>query len=80
MFLNDRSLTNEKDGLSNALNLTNQDFYVHLMDEKIKKTIASLQAVPSLSCAHFDFPPFIWPARQASIQVFDCARSGSFNH
>ena len=28
MFLNDRSLTNQKDGLSNQLNLTNQDFYV----------------------------------------------------
>ena len=33
MFLNDRSLTNQKDGLSNQLNLTNQDFYVRLVDE-----------------------------------------------
>ena len=43
MVLNDRSLTNEKDGLSNSLNLTNQDFYVRLVDEKNKEqTIASL--------------------------------------
>ena len=33
MFLNDRSLTNQKNGLSNQLNLTNQDFYVRLVDE-----------------------------------------------
>ena len=34
MVSNDRSLTNQKDGLGNLLNLTNQDFYVRLMDEK----------------------------------------------
>ena len=28
------------------------------------KTIASLQAVPSPSLAHFDFPPFLRPATQ----------------
>ena len=40
-LLNDRSLTNQNDGLSNSLNLrTNQDFYVRLVDEKTK-TIAS---------------------------------------
>ena len=37
MFSNDRSLTNQKDGLSNSLNLTNQDFYVRLVDEKKKQ-------------------------------------------
>ena len=47
-----------------------QDFYVRLVDEKTKKTIASLQAVPSASRAsppraHFDFPPFLRPATQA---------------
>ena len=58
MISNDRSLTNQKDGLGNSLNLTNQEFYVHLVDEKkTKKTIASLQAVPFPSRAHFDFPP-----------------------
>ena len=36
MVLNDSSLTKEKDGLSNLLNLTNQDFYVRLVDEKNK--------------------------------------------
>ena len=36
MVLNDRSLTNQKDGLGNLLNLTNQDFYVRLVDEKNK--------------------------------------------
>ena len=34
MVSNDRSLTNQKDGLDNSLNLTNQDFYVRLVDEK----------------------------------------------
>ena len=34
--LNDRS-TNQMDGLSNSLNLTNQDFYVHMVDEKNKE-------------------------------------------
>ena len=57
MVSNGRSLTNKKDGLGNLLNLTNQDFYVRLVDGKTKKTIASLQAVPSPSRAHFDFPP-----------------------
>ena len=71
MVLNERSLTSQKDGLRNSLNLTNQDFYVRLADEKKKKkTIASLQAVPPPSCsspslAHFDFPPFLRPATQA---------------
>ena len=66
MVLNDRSLTNEKDGLSNSLNLTNQDFYVRLVDEKNKEqTIASLQVVPSPSLPHFEFPLFLRPATQA---------------
>ena len=34
MVSNNRSLTNLKDGLSNLLNLTRQDFYVRLVDEK----------------------------------------------
>ena len=55
MLLNERSLT---DGLRNSFNLTNQEVYVRLVYEKgIKKTIASLHAAPSPSCAHFDFPP-----------------------
>ena len=37
MGLNDRSLTNQKDGLSNSLNLTSQDFYVRLVDQKTKE-------------------------------------------
>ena len=37
MASNDRSLTNQKDGLGNSLNLTNQEFYVHLVDEKNKE-------------------------------------------
>ena len=36
MVLNDRPLTSQKDGLSNSLNLTNQDFYVRLVDKKNK--------------------------------------------
>ena len=34
MLLNDRSLTNQNEGLSNSLNLTNQNFFVRLVDEK----------------------------------------------
>ena len=37
MVSNDWSLTNEMDGLGNSLNLTNQDFYVRLVDEKNKE-------------------------------------------
>ena len=37
MVLNERSLTSQKDGLRNSLNLTNQDFYVRLADEKKKR-------------------------------------------
>ena len=37
MLLNERSLTNQKDGLSKSLSLTNQDFYVRLVDEKDKE-------------------------------------------
>ena len=37
MVLNDRLLTNQEDGLSNSLNLTNQNFYIHLMDERKKE-------------------------------------------
>ena len=63
MLLNDKSLM---DGLSSSFNLTNQDFYACLVDEKkTKKTIVSLQAVPSPSSAHFDFPSSLWPATQA---------------
>ena len=69
MLLNDRSLTNHKDGLSNSFHLTNQDFYVRLEYKKTKKTIASLQAVPSPSCTHFDFPSFLRPAMQASLRL-----------
>ena len=52
MVSNDRSLANQKDGLSNSLNLTNQIFTVVWWTKKTKKTIASLQAVPSPSRAH----------------------------
>ena len=34
MVSNDRSLTNQRDGLSSSLNLTNQDFYIRLVDKK----------------------------------------------
>ena len=37
MLLNDRSLTNQKDGLSNSLNLANRNFYARLVDEKTEK-------------------------------------------
>ena len=55
-FLNDRSLTNQRDGLSNSLNLTNRNFYFRLVDET-KKTITSLQVVPPRSM--FNPPAFI---------------------
>ena len=59
MVLNDRSLTSQKDGLSSSLNLTKEDFYVRLWTKKTKKTIASLQAVPSPSRAHFQILTFL---------------------
>ena len=37
-FLIDSSLTNQKDGLSNSLNLTNQDSYVPRVGKKKKTT------------------------------------------
>ena len=65
MVSNDRSLTNQKDGLGHSLNLTNQDFYICLVDEKNQENNSVLagHTVPSPSCAHFDFPPFLWPGR-----------------
>ena len=37
MVSNDKSLANQKDGLGNSLNLTNQDSYARLVDEKNKE-------------------------------------------
>ena len=51
MFSNEMSLTNQKDGLGDSLNLTNQDFMFVWWMKKTNKTIASLQAVPSPSSA-----------------------------
>ena len=62
MVSNDRSLTNQKDGLGNSLNLTNQDFYVRLVDEKNKENNSVLAGRTVPSCPHFDFlPPFLPP-------------------
>ena len=49
MLLNDRSLTNQKDGLSNSISLTNQEFYVRLVDEKKNKENNSVLAGRSFS-------------------------------
>ena len=69
VVLNDRSLTSQKDGLSNSLNLTNQGFYVRLVDEKNKVNNSVLAgrsfSRASPSRADFDFPPFLRPATQA---------------
>ena len=46
MVSNDRSLTNQKDGLGNSLNLTNQDFYVRLVDVKNKENNSVLAGRP----------------------------------
>ena len=70
MVLNDRLLTSQKDGLRKKLNLTNQDFYVRLVDEKNKENNSVLAGRPSRaspSRVHFDFPPFLRPATQASF-------------
>ena len=47
MVLKDRSLTTQKDGLSNSLNLTNQDFYLRLVDEKNKENNSVLAGLSS---------------------------------
>ena len=84
MLLNDKSLTNHKDGLSNSFNLTNHDPFVRLVDEnKTKKTTASLsflQAVPSLSRPHFDFLSFLRPATQAMATNCRCFMMGLSNY
>ena len=49
MVSNDRSLTNQKDGLGNLLNLTNQNFYVRLVDEKKNRENNSVLAGRPLS-------------------------------
>ena len=49
MVSNDRSLTNQKDGLGNLLNLINQDFYVRLVDEKKNRENNSVLAGRPLS-------------------------------
>ena len=59
MVFNDSSLTNQKDGLSNSLNLTNQDFYVHLVDEKNKEN-NSVLAGRSFSLSRFSSPRSYW--------------------
>ena len=46
MVLNDGLLTNQKDGLGNSLNLTNQGFYVRLVDEKNKENNSVLAGHP----------------------------------
>ena len=58
MVSNDRSLTNQKDGLGNSLNLTNQDFYVRLVDVKNKENNGVLagHSFSLRSRSHFDFP------------------------
>ena len=64
MLLKDRSLTNQKDGLSNALILTNQDFYIRLVDDKENNSI--LAGRPFSLPARFDFPPLLRPATRAN--------------
>ena len=51
MLLNDRLLM---DGLSNSLNLTNQDSYVRLVDEKNKENNSILAGRP------FSLPRLFW--------------------
>ena len=83
MFLNDRSLTNQKDGLSNLLNLTNQNLYVRLVDEKNEENNGSLAGRPSSKGArsfraHFDpFPPFLRPATQANLSLKPLLKNGT---
>ena len=51
MLLNDKSLTNQKARLSNSLNLTNQDFYVCLVDEQNEEYNSVLAGHPSFKHA-----------------------------
>ena len=74
MVLNDSSLTSQKYGLSNSLNLTNQDFYVRLVDEKNKENNSVLAGRPSPSRTHFDFSPFlrlVGPERTESDAILE---------
>ena len=69
MVLNDRLLTNQKDGLGNSLNLTNQDFYVRLVDEKNKPNNSVLAGRTFSLPRSFDCSPFLRPAMQATFPV-----------
>ena len=75
MLLNDRSLSNQKDRLSNQIDVANQDFCVRLVDKKTKKTITSLRAVSAASMhrssrVHFDpFPPLVRPDTQVRLNL-----------
>ena len=54
MLLNDRSLTNQKDGLSNQLNLTNQEFYVRLVDKNKEENNSVLAGILLEACSILD--------------------------
>ena len=74
MVLSDRSLTNQKDGLSNSLNLTIQDFYVRSVDEKNKENNSVLASRPLVSSQNFrvpfdSFPPLLRLDTQAILLV-----------
>ena len=60
MLLNDRSVTNLRDGWNNPLN---QDFYFNLVDEKKKTTIAPFQAKLAGSSL-----PLARPTMQAALK------------
>ena len=64
MVSNNKSVTNQKDGLRNSLNLTNQDFYVRLVNEKNNKNSSVLAGCTFR--AHFDFPPSLSTACHVS--------------
>ena len=67
MVLNDRPLTNQKDGLSNSLNLTDQDFYICLVDEKNKENNLILTFAPlyGLPCR------LVFSLRNLAVRFFD---------
>lgn len=75
LLLYDRSLTNQKDRLSNQINLTNQDFIIRLVDEKKgrkqwRSCRTSLLEARRSSRVHFDpFPPLVWPATQTRLNL-----------
>ena len=70
MVSNGRSLTNQKYGLGNLLNLTNQDFYVRLVDEKNKENNNVLVNRPFSLLRSFCLSPLLFYGLLRRLEMY----------